>query len=98
MKRRTLLSSTLALAAAPAFAQGGKPIRLIVPYAPGGPLDITARALADKVKDALGTVIVDNKPGAGGNIAAQHVARSAPDGSTLLMSFTSHTINATLFK
>ena len=44
-----------------------KPIRLVVPYAPGGPIDVTARALAERVKDSLGVVIVDNKPGAGGN-------------------------------
>ncbi len=48
----------------------GAPIRLIVPYAPGGPLDITARALAERVRDSLGTVIIDNKGGAGGNIGA----------------------------
>jgi len=64
MKRRTLLSSGLLLAAAPAFAQS-KPIRLIVPYAPGGPLDITARTLAERVQPTLGNVIVENRPGAG---------------------------------
>ena len=56
MQRRHLLITTLALAASTAaFAQSAKPIRLIVPYAPGGPLDVTARALAEQVKDSLGS-------------------------------------------
>ena len=59
--------------------------------------DIVARALAERVKDSLGTVIVENRPGAGGNIAADAVAKAAPDGNTLLMSYTSHAINATLY-
>ena len=66
MQRRTLFIAGLALAAASsAFAQASKPIRLIVPYAPGGPLDVTARALAERVEGKLGTIIVENKPGAG---------------------------------
>ncbi len=99
MQRRSLLLSSLALAAgAPVLAQSDKPIRLIVPYAPGGPLDITARALADKVKDALGTVIVDNKPGAGGNIGSDLVAKAAPDGHTIgVAAVATHAINPWLF-
>jgi len=99
MQRRSLLLTSLALATgAPAFAQSDKPIRLIVPYAPGGPLDITARALADKVKDALGTVIVDNKPGAGGNIGSDLVAKAAPDGHTIgIAAVATHAINPWLF-
>lgn len=98
MKRRTLLSSTLALAAAPAFAQGGKPIRLIVPYAPGGPLDITSRVLAEQVQARLGPVIVDNKPGAGGNIGSDLVAKAAPDGLTIgIAAVATHAINPWLF-
>ena len=85
MKRRTLLSSTLALVAAPTFAQGSKPIRLIVPYAPGGPLDVTARVLAERVQPQLGTVIVDNKPGAGASIGLQAMLQAPPDGYTLAM-------------
>ncbi len=98
MKRRTLLSSTLALVAAPTFAQGSKPIRLIVPYAPGGPLDVTARVLAERVQPQLGTVIVDNKPGAGGNIGSDLVAKAAPDGLTIgIAAVATHAINPWLF-
>ena len=60
-----------------------RPIRLVVPYAAGGPIDVTARILAERVKDSLGTVIIDNKPGAGGNIGADVVAKAAPDGLTI---------------
>jgi len=85
--RRILLATavaTLAAATLPAQAQpGGRPIRLIVPYAAGGPIDVTARVLAEKVKDSLGTVIIENKPGAGGNIGADAVAKAAPDGLTI---------------
>ncbi|MDR0274525.1 MAG: tripartite tricarboxylate transporter substrate binding protein [Burkholderiaceae bacterium] len=82
--RRTFLAAAIVLAAPLARAQAGsKPIRLIVPYAPGGPLDATSRALAEQVSHTLGTVIIDNKPGAGGNIGMDHVARAAPDGLTL---------------
>jgi tripartite-type tricarboxylate transporter receptor subunit TctC len=66
--------------AAPAQNQA---IRLIVPYAAGGPVDTTARLLAEQVREALGPVIVDNKPGAGGNIGAAIVAKAAPDGHTI---------------
>jgi len=63
-----------------------KPLRFIVPYPPGGPLDVMARAMAESVRDPLGQpVIVENKPGAGGNIGVDMVARSAPDGYTLVM-------------
>ncbi|GAB4088839.1 Bug family tripartite tricarboxylate transporter substrate binding protein [Hydrogenophaga soli] len=109
MKRRTaqhgLLSllalSSLALSTAfsPATAQTqGKVIRFIVPYGAGGPLDITSRILADKVKDSLGTVIIENKPGAGGNIGADLVAKAAPDGHTVgLAAVATHAINPWLF-
>jgi len=95
--RRTLLAATLFAFATAASAQT-KPIRLIVPYPPGGPLDIVARALADKVHDALGTVIVDNRPGAGGNLGADVAAKAAPDGTTLVMgAVATHAINPWLF-
>jgi tripartite-type tricarboxylate transporter receptor subunit TctC len=102
MTRRTLLISVLAAAASlstmsPVWAQG-RPIRLIVPYAAGGPLDVTARVLAERVKDSLGTVIVDNKPGAGGNIGADAVAKATPDGLTIGIAATAtHAVNPWLF-
>jgi tripartite-type tricarboxylate transporter receptor subunit TctC len=94
---RTLLASALLATAALANAQT-RPIRLIVPYPAGGPLDIVARALADKVHDALGTVIVDNRPGAGGNLGADIAAKAAPDGTTIVMgAVATHAINPWLF-
>ena len=81
-----------------AWAQDRAPIRLIVPYAAGGPIDVTARLLADKVKDSLGTVIVDNKPGAGGNLGVDLVAKAAPDGKTVgIAAVATHAINPWLF-
>jgi tripartite-type tricarboxylate transporter receptor subunit TctC len=99
MQRRDFCLSAIAasLAAAPAWAQG-KPIRIIVPYAPGGPIDVTARALAERVKDTLGTVIIENRPGAGGNLGADLVAKAAPDGLTIGIAATAtHAINPWLF-
>ncbi|MEP7303101.1 MAG: tripartite tricarboxylate transporter substrate binding protein [Caldimonas sp.] len=75
-----------------------RPLRLVVPYPPGGPLDIVARALAERVKDSLGVVIVDNRPGAGGNLGADAVAKSAPDGTTIVMgAVATHAINPWLY-
>jgi tripartite-type tricarboxylate transporter receptor subunit TctC len=92
---RTLLATALLTLAALANAQ---PIRLIVPYPPGGPLDILARALAEKVQPVLGTVIVDNRPGAGGNLGADIAAKAAPDGATIVMgAVATHAINPWLF-
>ena len=98
-RRHALLAFTAATTTLSAWAQSqAKPIRLIVPYPPGGPLDIAARALADKVKDALGTVIVDNRAGAGGNIGADAAAKAAPDGATIVMgAVATHAINPWLY-
>ena len=81
-----------------ALAQSARPIRLIVPYPPGGPLDTVARMLAERVKDSLGLVVIDNKPGAGGNLGVDMAAKSAPDGQTLVMgAVATHAINPWLF-
>ena len=100
MNRRNSLLSVMAAAAALAspLSQAQEPIRLIVPYAPGGPLDITSRALAERVRDSLGTVIIDNKAGAGGNIGADAIAKAAPDGMTIGLAATAtHAVNPWLY-
>ena len=100
MQRRPFIASAaaaLAAAALPVRAQAHT-IRLVVPYAPGGPIDVTARLLAERVKDTLGTVIIDNKPGGGGNIGADLVAKAAPDGLTIgIAAVATHAINPWLF-
>ena len=93
---RTLLGFALMTCAA-AWAQT-KPIRIIVPYAAGGPIDVTARVLAERVKDSLGAVIIENRPGAGGNIGADAVAKAAPDGFTIGIAATAtHAVNPWLY-
>ncbi len=88
MKRLSVLFSILLVIAEPAWAQSwpSKPIRLVAPFPPGGVADLLARALAPELQTALGQqVIVDNKPGAGGNLGAEIVAKADPDGHTLLL-------------
>jgi len=99
MKRRHLLLGGLAASiAGSALAQSSRPIRLIVPYAAGGPIDVTARLLAERVKDSLGPVIIDNKPGGGGNIGADLIAKAPPDGLTIgISAVATHAINPWLF-
>lgn len=93
----SVLATTLALSATAVLAQG-KPIRLVVPYGAGGPIDVTSRLLAERVKDSLGTVIIDNKPGGGGNIGADIVAKAAPDGQTIgIAAVATNAINPWLF-
>ncbi len=93
-----LLLSAMVVVPASSFAQN-KTIRLVVPYAAGGPIDVTARALAERVKDSLGTVIIENRPGAGGNIGADAVAKAAPDGLTIGIAATAtHAVNPWLYK
>ncbi|MBS0468923.1 MAG: tripartite tricarboxylate transporter substrate binding protein [Proteobacteria bacterium] len=101
MNRRHLLITAAAIGTALAspfsHAQDG-PIRLVVPYAPGGPIDVTARALAERVRESLGTVIIENKAGAGGNIGADVVAKAAPDGLTIGIAATAtHAVNPWLY-
>jgi len=95
MDRRTLLKSALAAAGTaalpmPAFAAyPERPIRLVVPFSPGGATDVAARIWAERMKARLGTVVPENKGGGGGAIGAADVARSKPDGETLLFGNTS---------
>lgn len=85
----------------PAHAQQypAKPIHLVIPFPPGGPTDVIGRALGQKLGEALGQpVIIDNRPGAGASIGSDYVAKSAPDGYTLLIGTTgSHTINPAIY-
>lgn len=104
LRRRWMLAaaSSAALPCLSAQAQtvtASKPLRIIVPYAAGGPIDITVRVLADKVKASLGPVIVENRPGAGGNLGANTVAKAPPDGSTIGIAATAtHAVNPWLYK
>jgi len=99
LSRRMALSA-LGLATTSAFAQtpAQPPIRILVGAPAGGTTDTMARLLAQEMGKAMGrSVVTENRPGAGGNIAAEAVARAPADGNTLLMSFTSHAINASLY-
>jgi tripartite-type tricarboxylate transporter receptor subunit TctC len=97
MKRALLLAALLASSHV-VLAQTLAPIRLIVPYPPGGPLDVAARAMAERVRETLGPVVVENRPGAGGNLGADLAAKAAPDGRTLVMgAVATHAINPWLY-
>lgn len=105
IRRRAALVAAVLACVAPAVSQAqaypdGKPIRLVVPYAPGGAVDIVARLLTDKLGAELGTtVIVDNRPGGDGSIGGQYVASAKPDGLTLLATVSSaHTLTPLLNK
>jgi len=103
---RRIASLTLALALslvsilAAAQAWPSKPIKYIVPFAPGGTTDILGRTIADKLSIALGQpVVIENKPGAGGGLGAEFVAKAAPDGYTIMGgTISTHAINASLYK
>jgi tripartite-type tricarboxylate transporter receptor subunit TctC len=94
-----LLSCAIIQPALGQAAYPAKPVRFIVPFPPGGGTDILSRALAQKMSEALGQpFVIDNRPGAGGNIGADLAAKSAPDGYTLVMGQTSNlAVNPTLY-
>src|SRR5262245_2406476 len=101
---RIALTLAAALLAATAHAQqfpiAGKPIRIVVPFPPGGQTDIQARAIGQKMSEALGghSVIVENKAGASTIIGSREVQKAAPDGHTLLYTIATHVQNPHLFK
>jgi len=102
---KKLLAAALTAALLPAAAVAAtnayptKPVRFVVPYPAGGPLDTVARAIGEKLRDSLGQpVVVENKPGAGGNLGADYVAKQPADGYTIVMgAVATHAINPTLF-
>ena len=99
MQRRPFLTALAGSLALPAGAQApSRPIRIVVPFAAGGAIDLTIRMIADKAKDQLGPIVVENRPGGGGGIGVDLVAKSPPDGLTLGIAATAmHAINPWLF-
>ena len=103
--RRTALAAalvSLATLAVPAAAQDApwpsKPVRIVVPFPPGGAADVFARLIAEQAGKSIGQpVVADNRPGAGGQIATDHVAKSAPDGHTMLIVTVGHAVNPSLY-
>lgn len=92
MLRRALLALPLA---APALAQPARPIRIVVPFPPGGSNDVIARPLAERLQARMGVpMVVENRPGAGGAIGAGQVAQAAPDGATLMVTSSSFAASA----
>ena len=91
-------AASLAAAAAQAQTWPSKPVRYVVPFPPAGATDITARIIADKISAPLGqSVVVENRPGAAGNVGSEFVAKSAPDGYTMLQVTVAQSISATLY-
>ena len=103
MQRRTFIAAAAATAvstsALPAFAAGGRPIRIVVPYAAGGAIDLSVRKMATALESDLGTIIIDNRPGGGGGIGMTAVARAPADGLTIgIAAVATNAINPWLFK
>jgi tripartite-type tricarboxylate transporter receptor subunit TctC len=99
MLRRHVLAGSLAAAASPAFAQvwPAKPVRIVVPFGPGGPADVYARQLGQELTEVLKQqFVIENKPGAGAVVGTDIVAKAPPDGYTILMMSNTHTTNETL--
>lgn len=101
MRRRLVLAAGAAAAASgtaawsQSYAQ--RPVRIVVPFATGGPADVYARFIAQRLQESLGqSFIVDNRPGAGSVIGTEFAAKSPPDGHTLLLMSNAHTVNETL--
>jgi len=99
MQRRDFLGTGLALAAGNALAQPNNKIaRIVVPFAAGGVQDLLGRAMSNELGAALGqSVIIENRPGAGGTVGTAYVAKSAPDGSTMVLGAASHNIAGSLY-
>ena len=99
MQRRDFLGTGLAIAAGGALAQSNTTIaRIVVPFAPGGVQDLLARAMSTELGLALGqTVIIENRPGAGGTVGTAYVAKSAPDSGAMVLGAASHNIAGTLY-
>src|SRR5512134_4104192 len=98
---RGIAAAVLAVAATGAFAQAypTKPVRIVVPFGPGGVADISARAVAQKMGESMGQqVVVENKPSAGGILASETVAKAEPDGYTLLFITNGNSVSESLFK
>ena len=96
--RRSFIGTTLALAAGTSMAQSQRVARIVVPFAAGGVQDLLARAMSNELAQALGqTVIIDNKPGAGGTVGTAYVAKAAPDSGVMVMAAASHNISGSLY-
>jgi tripartite-type tricarboxylate transporter receptor subunit TctC len=100
LRRRVFLLGTLACFSLPLMAQNARPLKIIVPFAPGGGNDVFARQMARGLAELRGqSIIVENRPGAGGNVGTEQVVRSAPDGTTLLLGHSGTiSINPALYK
>src|SRR5262245_6790642 len=99
IKPPLVLAAVLAAGAASAQSYPSKPIRVVVPFPAGGGIDAVARQLSPKLSELLGhSLIIDNRVGASGTLGTEAVAKSTPDGYTLLATFASHAQNATLYR